>query len=280
MQESHKNAHREVAGIGAKKGLSATAIHRDLEETLGPEAIAYSTVTKCLRTLSFRGKTEEEEIGNHDQSLDEARQATLKGLADEPCFQCANWHGRRVYPELPVHRHLMYSLGFRVHHLLWVPHRLSLDQKTKRVALSRELLSTRDQEETRGWHNIITLDESWFYLCTDHELIWLAPGERTAHDSISKIDETRCRKGVLRVSAHYSPVNVKGSTGWERRPMIADSSKTLDAKTIFLRNISAHINSDGLCQIERSEAGTFRVCRMWMHSKPKLFVGPRSPCGS
>jgi hypothetical protein len=34
-----------------------------------------------------------------------------------------------------------------------------------------------DQEETRDWHNIITLDESWFCLCTDHELISVAPGE-------------------------------------------------------------------------------------------------------
>jgi hypothetical protein len=43
----------------AAKGLSATAVHRDLGETLGPEALAYSTVTMYLRTLSFRGKTEE-----------------------------------------------------------------------------------------------------------------------------------------------------------------------------------------------------------------------------
>jgi hypothetical protein len=34
-----------------------------------------------------------------------------------------------------------------------------------------------DQEEIGEWHNTITLDESWFYLCTDHELICLAPGE-------------------------------------------------------------------------------------------------------
>jgi hypothetical protein len=58
-----------------------------------------------------------------------------------------------------------------------VPHRLSPGQKAKSVALSRELLSTLDWEETRDWYNIITLDESWFYLCTDHELIWLAPRE-------------------------------------------------------------------------------------------------------
>jgi histone-lysine N-methyltransferase SETMAR len=45
------------------------------------------------------------------------------------------------------------------------------------VTLSRELLLILDQEETSDWHSIITLDESWFCLCTDHELIWFAPGE-------------------------------------------------------------------------------------------------------
>jgi hypothetical protein len=54
---------------------------------------------------------------------------------------------------------------------------MSPGQKAKRVALSRKLLLMLDQEGTRDWYNIITLDESWFYLCTDHELIWLAPRE-------------------------------------------------------------------------------------------------------
>jgi histone-lysine N-methyltransferase SETMAR len=27
-------------------------------------------------------------------------------------------------------------------------------------------------QQVRCWHNIVTLDESWFYLSTDHELIW------------------------------------------------------------------------------------------------------------
>jgi hypothetical protein len=29
----------------------------------------------------------------------------------------------------------------------------------------------------RTWHDIITFDESWFYLSTDHELIWLPQDE-------------------------------------------------------------------------------------------------------
>jgi hypothetical protein len=32
-----------------------------------------------------------------------------------------------------------------------------------------------EQQERRSWHNIVTLDESWFYLHIDHELIWAQP---------------------------------------------------------------------------------------------------------
>jgi hypothetical protein len=46
-----------------------------------------------------------------------------------------------------------------------------------RVTLSTELLRLLEQQEGRAWHDLITLDESQFYFCTDHELIWLAPGE-------------------------------------------------------------------------------------------------------
>jgi histone-lysine N-methyltransferase SETMAR len=33
-------------------------------------------------------------------------------------------------------------------------------------------------QEVRSWHDIVTLDESWFYLSTDHEMIWLQFGKK------------------------------------------------------------------------------------------------------
>jgi hypothetical protein len=30
----------------------------------------------------------------------------------------------------------------------------------------------------RAWHDIVTLDESWFYLSTDCEFIWLPRDEK------------------------------------------------------------------------------------------------------
>jgi hypothetical protein len=33
-------------------------------------------------------------------------------------------------------------------------------------------------QHVRCWHHIITLDESWFYFSTDHEMIWLQSDEK------------------------------------------------------------------------------------------------------
>jgi hypothetical protein len=33
-------------------------------------------------------------------------------------------------------------------------------------------------QRDRAWHNIVTLDESWFYLSTDYELVWLPRDEK------------------------------------------------------------------------------------------------------
>jgi hypothetical protein len=67
----------------------------------------------------------------------------------------------------------------------WVPHSLTAAQETEPVTLSIELLRQLRSIEHHGWQFIITLDESWFYISTDHEHIWLRqeeqPPERPRH---------------------------------------------------------------------------------------------------
>jgi hypothetical protein len=58
------------------------------------------------------------------------------------------------------------------------PHRLTTAQKSNRAELSQQLLSMLEIQRVRFWHNIVTLDESWFYLSTDHEMIWLQSDEK------------------------------------------------------------------------------------------------------
>jgi hypothetical protein len=35
-----------------------------------------------------------------------------------------------------------------------------------------------ESQQVRCWHNIVTLDESWFHLSIDHEIIWLYSDEK------------------------------------------------------------------------------------------------------
>jgi hypothetical protein len=67
-----------------------------------------------------------------------------------------------------------------VKHLRWVPHTITPTQKTECAILSIEFLLQLRSIERHGWQLIITLDESWFYLSTDHEQIWLHVEERPA----------------------------------------------------------------------------------------------------
>jgi hypothetical protein len=47
-----------------------------------------------------------------------------------------------------------------------------------RVTLSQQLLPVLERHERQSWYDMVTLDEAWFYLNMDHELIWLQPEEK------------------------------------------------------------------------------------------------------
>jgi transposase len=159
------------------KGLSARAIHNELTEVLGPEAIAYSTVTKYLRLGKMT--TEIEEIPfiefEHEENLID--QAITLALNDEPFASIRQIARKTLLPRSTIYRHLTNSMGFVVKHLRWVPHNLSDDQKQMRISKSIDLLHLLNSMKHHSWRNIVTLDESWFYLATDYDSIWLPPAE-------------------------------------------------------------------------------------------------------
>jgi hypothetical protein len=71
------------------KGLFPIDIHNNFVETLALEAVVYSTMTKYLRTRSFR-ENEGDGIQDQESSIREVAAAILKAFADEPFLQCEN----------------------------------------------------------------------------------------------------------------------------------------------------------------------------------------------
>jgi hypothetical protein len=59
----------------------------------------------------------------------------------------------------------------------WIPHLLNPEQKRIRVNIAGELLRVLSGKIARQWHDMGTLDESWFSLRSKHDLTWTASGE-------------------------------------------------------------------------------------------------------
>jgi hypothetical protein len=57
------------------------------------------------------------------------------------------------------------------------PPLLTAEQKQIRVQMAIEPLQVLSVQSARQWHDIVTLDESWVYLFSEHDLMWTGPGE-------------------------------------------------------------------------------------------------------
>jgi hypothetical protein len=161
------------------KEMALDAIHNDLVRTLGKYAVAYSTVTKYARSAQFSGRKEATPPEAPDVESSPVAEAIFTVLAEFPFpFSSVRELSRRIcLPTSTVHRHLTQSLRFTVQHPRWVPHFLTAEQMQIRVQMAIELLQVLSVLSTRQWHDIVTLDESWIYLFSEHDLIWTAPGE-------------------------------------------------------------------------------------------------------
>jgi hypothetical protein len=63
----------------------------------------------------------------------------------------------------------MQSLGYMARHRRSVPRFLSDDQNAQRVEQSHLFLRVLEAQQSRAWHNIVTLVESWFYFIALNE---------------------------------------------------------------------------------------------------------------
>jgi hypothetical protein len=159
------------------KGLSAEAIVQDVGATFGTEAVAYSTVTRWLRTPKFAGQDERAHDEAELTGTELFGKAIMKAIRDNPLSPVRELSRLACLSRSTVHRHLTESLVPAVSLLCSVPQRLADNQNMIRVTLFREPLQAFQKEQACGWHNIVSLDEAWFYFLTDDERIWPAPGE-------------------------------------------------------------------------------------------------------
>jgi hypothetical protein len=141
---------------------------------LGPDAIAYSTVTPYLRQRRFLST-----LVNPEEPLTTIiDQVVLHALGKQPFSSLREFAQLTCIPTTTTPRYLMQSLGFMGKHLHWFPHGLAATQKTERVALSSKLVRQLRSIKRYRWQFTTTLDESWFCFSIDREDVWLCPEEQ------------------------------------------------------------------------------------------------------
>jgi hypothetical protein len=162
----------------ARKSPSAMEIYNDLVVSLGFDAKDDSSVTRFLHEAEFPSPNPRAPFSENDPSLDDSNEAILLAPT-EHWFASVRQLSRLMHlPRSTACKRLTQSLRFHVRHLRWAAHLLTPTQKSDPVELSRQLFSMLEIQQVRCWHNIVTLDESWFSLSTDHEMIWLQSDEK------------------------------------------------------------------------------------------------------
>lgn len=173
---------KSIVSYLSLKGMTAVQIHADLVATLKGEAVSYGSVTRYLRSKSFIDVKNLMQNGPPDQGLSEIDEAILAALEEQPFASVRQLSRATHLASSTVYSHLTQKLGYTVRHLRWVPHILSEADKIVRAQLSCQLMELLEAQRRRSWHDIVTLDESWFYFTTDYERIWLpqdtSPPER------------------------------------------------------------------------------------------------------
>jgi hypothetical protein len=159
------------------KGMNAKKIHNDLVATPRTKLPSYSTETRWLREGQLDQFSETAVDFTDEAEVHEINDALLSALEVAPFGSVRDIARLIRLARSTVNSHLTRSLGFLVRHLRWILHVLTEQHKRIRVSDSEQLLAILQEQQGSSWRDLVPLDESWFYVHTDHERIWLAPGE-------------------------------------------------------------------------------------------------------
>jgi hypothetical protein len=156
---------RSICVCVHQKVMSTIGIRKDIEATLGPDAIGYFPATACLREAQVTHDSGPTPTLNEDECQRVIDKAILLALAEERFASVRRIASKRVIPRTIVYGHLIGPLGMTAMHLHWLPHRVPTQQKCSRVQRVQELLGIpRSARHSSGKH-IISLNKSLF-LCT------------------------------------------------------------------------------------------------------------------
>jgi hypothetical protein len=164
-------SQRDAVRFLHDEGLPADAIHQHLVEMFGEKAMAYSTITRTLRKMSWTGP----EIQKEKPPNFPIDATILLLLNCDPTASIRETAREARPPGSTLFYALTADMGYSYRRWRLVPHNLSARQRNDGLKQTQELLEVLQNAKRLRWRFVLTGDESWFFYVNEHQKLWLAP---------------------------------------------------------------------------------------------------------
>lgn len=168
---------RKFIKKGFDDGLNVKEIKIKLDEQFGKSALCTKSVYNWYNSfkLGFESIEDDERSGRpHDEQLSIQISHILE---EEPYASIRYIAGKVGSNPATVYRHVTIYLSRIYMHSKYVPHNLNALQKVERVEKCTQLLNILSQSKEINFINILTGDESWFYIKYNPKGAWIISGE-------------------------------------------------------------------------------------------------------
>ena len=154
-----------------RKGLKLSQIKQELDDVYHQDALDINSVKYWIHQFKL-GRFEITNIQSPGRPvLDFIDTKIMAALEMEPFHSTYTLSETLSIPRSTINDHLK-KLGFHSYNLRVVPYELTCEMKAVRIQKAIELLDILTTNKRKGFHRIITGDESWFFLSYDHKHMW------------------------------------------------------------------------------------------------------------
>ena len=164
---------RYVISYYLKKSVKPKKIIEKLQKVYGPKAYQRSDIYRWIGIIKG-GRENLSNVPSPGRPIENYSDDLIKYCLDINPYASARMIARRTsIPLITVLDRLHNVFKFKNYHLRWVPHKLTPDQKAKRVTLSKAMLQVLNNHEKRNFKYILTGDESWFEYYYGIQRMWI-----------------------------------------------------------------------------------------------------------
>ncbi len=157
---------RVIIGYCFKKNMSAKDTADEINSVLGPNTVAYSSVTNWFRNFQM-GRTSFDDLPRSGRPTEVTTEENVAAVRDlvrgDPRITLDQMAEILKISRERVHNILRTNLGARHLCVQWVPHSLTPEQMEARLKMCRENLKKFELEGPNIINRLVTGDETWIY---------------------------------------------------------------------------------------------------------------------